>query len=443
MGNVEYTQEQLKVIQTHKRNLLVSAAAGSGKTAVLVERIVQMVTDEKAPLDIDKLLVVTFTNAAAAEMRERISDALEKKLDQNPHLKHLHRQLVLLSNANIMTIHAFCLKVIRNNFNTIGLDPSFKIGDENELLLLKSEVIKELLEEKYAEGDPLFLRFIESYAGSKSDEIIEELIMTTHRFATSNPWPEEWLYKSIENLNIHTTKEFEDTQYYKNLKQITKETLQTVEGLLLQAQGIIHLEDGPIHYKEAVEIYLDHLYTLYELLPSGYEEIQKCLLQFESPKLSQKRTGFDEALKERGKSAIDKAKELLQELREVYYAYPITDVLSDIFGTYEVLKVLGDLTNEFARNYQKIKEEKNLIDFNDIEHFALNILVQKDPSGQTISTEVAKDYRNQFEEILIDEYQDSNLVQETLLTSVSREQDGTPNFFMVGDVKQSIYKFRL
>lgn len=443
MGNVKFTQEQQKVIDTRHRNLLVSAAAGSGKTAVLVERIVQMVTDPEHPLDIDRLLVVTFTNAAAGEMRERIGDAFEKILDDHPHQKHLHRQLVLLSNANIMTIHAFCLKVIRNHFNVIGLDPSFRIGDENELRLLKNDVIKELLEEKYEEGDEAFLRFIESFAGAKSDESIEELILTTHRFATSNPWPKEWLIKHIENLNIQTEDQLAQTDYFKNLMYMTEEGLGEAECFLLRAKSIVYSENGPIHYQEALSQYLEGIIGVRAALSLGFESIQESFKAFEGIKLSQKRTGFDQELKEQAKRFIDLAKDEVMRLKVTYYGSSLQELISDIKGTYEVIKVLGALTLTFSDYYQKLKEEKNLIDFSDIEHFALNILVDQESDSGHRPTEVAESFRDQFEEILMDEYQDSNLVQETILSAVSKDLLGTPNMFMVGDVKQSIYKFRL
>lgn len=442
MGSVKFTVEQQKVIDTRARNLLVSAAAGSGKTAVLVERIVEMVTDPINPLDIDRLLVVTFTNAAAAEMRERVGDAFEKKLDVQPNNKHLHRQLVLLSNANIMTIHAFCLKVIRNHFNEIHLDPSFRIGDENELLLLKSDVIKELLEEKYAEGDENFLKFIESYAGSKSDEAIEDLILTAHRFAWSNPWPQQWLKYHIEKLNIHTEEQLIQTEYYQNLLQLTEEGFTCALELFNKAKQVSCEENGPVHYLEAIETYKAGVKHLQETLVLGYEKTQEAFSVFEHIKLSMKRTGFDQDLKEKAKRFIDLGKEELLTLKNTYFPNHLKDLISDIKGTYDVISVLGELTLSFSSRYQKLKEEKNLIDFTDIEHFALNILVKQEEESYE-ATDVAVSFRAEFEEILIDEYQDSNLVQETILKAVSREDLGSPNMFMVGDVKQSIYKFRL
>lgn len=439
---VNYTDEQLKVINTRNRNLLVSAAAGSGKTAVLVERIIQMVTDDEQPIDIDQLLVVTFTNAAATEMRERISDAIEKKLEENPTQRRLHKQLILLPNANIMTIHAFCLKIIKNHFNTIGLDPSFRIGDENELLLIKNDVLKVLLEEKYEEGDNVFLDFIESYSSSKTDEVIETLILDLHRFAMSNPWPYDWIDECVEKLHFYNNENFFRSEYYSHFMQLVKSTIENIVQDLIEAKSIAQQENGPIHYLDAIEAYLDQVQDLNGVINQEYDEVRDKLLNFNILKLSAKRTGFDPDLKERAKSLIDSAKENILLLKKDYFKYSLEDVLDDIEGTCQMINELGSLTKRFIKYYQEAKEEKNIIDFNDIEHYALEILINKN-DGEMVPSEVAETYQELFYEILIDEYQDSNLVQETILTAVSKVKIEEPNMFMVGDVKQSIYKFRL
>ncbi|PKM93294.1 MAG: helicase-exonuclease AddAB subunit AddA [Firmicutes bacterium HGW-Firmicutes-1] len=440
---VSFTDEQQKVINTRNRNLLVSAAAGSGKTAVLVERIIKMVTDIDNPIDIDQLLVVTFTNAAAAEMRERISDAIEKKLEENPSYKRLHKQLALLSNSNIMTIHAFCLKVIKNHFNEIQLDPSFRIGDENELMLLKNDVLKDLIEENYEESTEDFLHFVESFSSSKSDVIIEELILTLHRFSMSNPWPQAWLDYHIENLNIKDEATLVEAGYYKSLIHNTEVSIEEFIQILKEAKNITLQENGPLHYKDTIEAYIEQVIKIQETLNQGYIKIKQGFDSFETLRLSGKKIGFDPVLKDRAKGLIDLAKDKLVELKESNYKHDISDVINDIQGTYKMMKVLVELTKSFSEHYQIAKEEKNVIDFNDIEHYALNILVAYDEENELKPTGVADIYRDLFAEILIDEYQDSNLVQETILTSVSKERIGTPNMFMVGDVKQSIYKFRL
>lgn len=440
---VNYTEEQLKVIKTRNRNLLVSAAAGSGKTAVLVERIIQMVTSDEQPINIDELLVVTFTNAAATEMRERISDAIEKKLKEDPSQKRLHKQLILLSNANIMTIHAFCLKIIKNHFNTIELDPSFRIGDENELLLLKNDVLKVLLEEKYEEGDQVFLDFVESFSGSKSDEMLETLILDLHKFAISNPWPTDWINDCIEKLNFLNEEEFYKSEYYKRFMCLVEDLVETVLGNFKEAKYLASEDNGPSHYIETIELYIKQGEDLRSIMDKGYSVVKGVLEGFQTFKLSAKRTGFDPELKERAKALIDSGKESILELKNEYFRFSIEEVLEDIEGTYQMVHVLGSLTKVFMKYYQEAKEEKNIIDFNDIEHYALDILINKNDEGNILETDVAKIYQEIFSEILIDEYQDSNLVQETILNAVSKVGVNEPNIFMVGDVKQSIYKFRL
>lgn len=442
---MEFTKDQQKAIYTRNRNLLVSAAAGSGKTAVLVKRIIEMITDTNQPIDVDQILVVTFTSAAASEMRERIGDAIEKRLEESIDdpvaSAHLHRQLTLLSCANIMTVHAFCMKVLKSHYHTIDLDPAFHIGDEYEFTLLKKDVILDLLEEKYQEGSEEFLNFVESYSGSKTDEAIEELILTAYRFAISNPWPKEWLISNVEKLNIQDESKLSESTYYEMMKTIVKMKLSWVKEMMEQAKEICNETMGPAHYLETVRLYQDFADKIIST-EMDYTKLWMEFNQFQIPKLSTKRTGFDPVLKEQVKKKLDWTKDTIVSLKEDYFAYTKEQVVEDILGTYKALKVLAQLTIEFMDRYSQVKAEKGLIDFNDIEHMALNVLVMKGENGIE-PTAVAESYRDYFTEILIDEYQDSNSVQETILTAISKESLGTPNIFMVGDVKQSIYKFRL
>ena len=219
MGKTNWTNEQFEAITTRKCNLLIAAAAGSGKTAVLVERIIRIITDEKAPVDIDKLLVVTFTSAAAAEMRERIAAAITKALESNPNSKNLQKQLTLLSRANITTMHSFCLDVIKNNFHVIDLDPSFRILDETEGVLLKTEILDELFEDKYEESKKEFLDLVEAYSGSKDDEKLKEIVLELYRFSMSGPWPEKWLLEKSEEFNINSLEELDESKWIDVLKE--------------------------------------------------------------------------------------------------------------------------------------------------------------------------------------------------------------------------------
>lgn len=442
MSKVKYTKEQNKVIYTRNRNLLVSAAAGSGKTAVLVERIIQMITDKNNPIDIDKILVVTFTNAAAAEMRERIGDAIEKKLEDTPNNKFLHKQLILLPNANIMTIHAFCLNVIKDYFHLIDLDPSFRVGDETEIKLLKTDTIKDLLEIKYSENNEDFIHLVDSYSNGKTDEMIEELIINVHNFLNSNPWPEDWINEMVENLNIDTKEDLYDSVYYNVVVEMLDKKLIVIKESLIKAKELSTEEYGPEKYLPVIEEYLDIVNRLIDNTKS-LENCYTVFSEFSPKRLSSATKGIDPQLKKEASELINYAKDELNNISVDFFNDDIKVVIEYINGTYKVLKALSGVTIDFSNKYQESKIEKNIIDFNDIEHYALQILVNKDESAGYVQTEAARNYMEKFEEILIDEYQDSNLVQESILEAVSRKALNKPNMFMVGDIKQSIYKFRL
>lgn len=436
-----WTKAQQKVIDTRNKDLLVSAAAGSGKTAVLVERIISMISEGDKPIDIDRLLVVTFTNAAATEMRDRIGLSIEKKLLEEPDNAHLQKQVSLLQSAHITTIHSFCLNVIRNYFHRIDLDPSFKIGDESEVTLMKSDVVSHVLEAWYEEERPDFHKFIESYSYSKSDDPIEDLILKMYSFAMSSPWPDKWIevagdafkLDSIEAMN--STKWMDDLLYY----------VKTVVGdLIVKNQMTIDLCNGPA----GPTAYLTALLSDRELLEainkaSTYEDFYQALADISYARLSSKREeGVDPDIKERVKAIRDEIKKAIKDLVNQFFYQTPEEMVIDIAAVANVMDVLFELTSDFMKGFAHKKEEKNIIDFNDIEHFALRILVEEN-EGRVVPTEAALELSEQFVEILIDEYQDSNLVQETILKSISRERNGEPNRFMVGDVKQSIYKFRL
>ena len=439
--SVKWTEEQQKVIDLRNRNILVSAAAGSGKTAVLVERILSMLTDRVKPVDIDRLLIVTFTNAAAAEMRERIANAVENRLTEDPDNSHLQRQLTLIHNAQITTIHSFCLHVIRNHFNAIELDPSFRVGDEGELKLLKGDVLNKLLEECYEEGNSEFTGFMEAFASGKSDQPAAELILQLHTFAMSYPWPEEWLNKCLEAYDISTMEELEKSEWMRRLMEtlslIASDIRKTGEELLALSEE----EDGPYMYGDALR---EDMQLYDRLCAAGdYNSFGKAMASAVWARLSSKK---DESVSDRKRETVkilrNQVKDQLKKLKEQYFFQSPEEMLEDMKGSRPAVGELLRLTREFIRRYLEEKEQKNLVDFNDLEHFALNILVDKD--GDVVKPSlIAEDYRKKYEEIMIDEYQDSNLIQELLLTSVSRMDEGVNNMFMVGDVKQSIYRFRL
>ncbi len=437
----KWTEAQQKVIDTRNKNLLVSAAAGSGKTAVLVERIISMISEGDQPMDIDHLLVVTFTNAAAAQMRERIGKALDQKLLRQPENAHLQKQLSLLQSAQITTIHSFCLNVIRNYFHRIELDPSFKLAEESEITLLQSDVMSELLECWYEKGSEDFHRFIESYSHSKSDQPIEDLVLQLYRFSMSNPWPKEWIGHIQGSFEVESLEELEMTDWMQELLRYVKVVLSDLLKKNEEAIALCEEPDGPSAYLPALLSDREKLIALTKV--TSYGEYAGCFATLSHDRLSSKKEeGVSGAKKDRVKVLRDEVKKGVKELNSQFFFQSPEEMLGDIQAAGKVMKVLFQLTLDFMEEFAKKKEEKNLIDFNDLEHYALNILVE-DQEGEKVPTKAAEELSELFEEILIDEYQDSNLVQETILRSISREGRGGHNRFMVGDVKQSIYKFRL
>jgi ATP-dependent helicase/nuclease subunit A len=439
-----WTIAQQKVIDTRNKNILVSAAAGSGKTAVLVERIISMISEGVKPIDIDHLLVVTFTNAAAAEMRERIGKAIDKKLQENPDNRHLQRQISLLQSAQITTIHSFCLNVIRNYFHNIDLDPSFKIAEESEITLLKSDVISDILERWYEEGKEEFHDFVESYSYSKSDLPIEDLILQLFNFSMSDPWPKAWIARMRRRFDINSLQELNETSWMSEILDYIRVVLGDLFKKNSKAIEVCNEVGGPTAYEAAL---LSDRSILESLIQAEtYEEYAKLFPGINYDRLSNKKEeGVQAWKKDRVKELREEVKKGLKDLTGQYFFQSPEEMLTDHQAVGRIMQVLFDLTIEFMEEFAKKKEEKNLIDFNDLEHFALKILVEEkeEVSGVWHPTQAAMELSEQFEEILIDEYQDSNMVQETILRSISREDLGRPNRFMVGDVKQSIYKFRL
>ena len=431
-NEVKWTEEQKQAIYEKDSNILVAAAAGSGKTAVLVERIINKIINEN--IDIDKLLVVTFTNAAASEMRERVLNAIYKKIDENPEDERLQRQVTLLNKASICTIDSFCLDVVRNNFFEIDISQNFRIGDTTEIEILKQDVIEDLFEEKYETQDKDFEKLINTYTSYKDDTPLKELILKIYTYIQSNPFPEKWLNEKIEmfNLSDKIDQDFAKTIWGEQLLKQVEEILQ---------DGIIKLEAEKANlakYTELSKYYLiinDDIEQL-EMLKSNLDSWDKAYtiasgIKFKTWAIDKKITL---EAKDIAKVTRDAVKESLKKVLDKILIFDSKEANEDINDMYEILKKLEKIILEFGEKFTKRKKEKNIVDFSDVEHFALKILL--DENAQP--TEIAKKYQEKFEEIAIDEYQDSKLVQEYILTSISRGN----NIFMVGDVKQSIYKFR-
>lgn len=436
---VSWTTEQQQVIDLRNRNILVSAAAGSGKTAVLVERIVKIITDKNHPVDIDHLLIVTFTNAAAAEMRERIGNAIEKALDEQPGNEHLLRQLTLIHNAQITTIDSFCLYVVRNHFHEIDLEPNFRIGDEGELKLLREDVLGRVLEQNYEEPSEAFSDFVEGYASGRTDAALNEMILQLYEFSRSYPWPEKWLDSFVGIYRIENREELDRAEWLAPLTQNIRFVLKDCEQLLRQALAVTQQDDGPDMYEKAVRSDLEKYESLSKL--TSFCELSGALSDIKYDRLASSR-GFegDPDKLELVKSLREQAKDVVKKLCRQYFFCSPEMMIGQLERTEPMLEEVVRLTKQFADEFAAAKRRKNLVDFHDVEHFALQILVDEETEK---AKKTAEEFRDTFEEIMIDEYQDSNEVQETLLRSISREERGENNIFMVGDVKQSIYRFRL
>ncbi len=447
MGVMKWTDEQQKVITLRDRNILVAAAAGSGKTATLVERILTYLCREENPGDIDRLLVLTFTKAAAAEMRERVGKAIEERLLENPDHVHLQRQSTLVHNAQITTIDSFCLYVVRNYFHLLSLDPGFRLGDEGELKLLKKDVLGELLEEYFQEGREEFYAFVEAYATGKRDEVLEKLVLDLAEFSQGYPYPIRWLRECREAFAGLEEEDLEQSVWMRLLYQITRQTLESVRDQLEAGIALCQGPQGPYLYEETLE---KDLLLVEELLGCRtYGEWQEALEKPSYARLTGKRMeDVSEEKKEQVKAVREGMKKCLKDLKGRYFSQSLSQAAEYLRGAGPGASMLLELTERFLEEYEKKKRSRNLADFSDLEHLALEILVQDVRTGeagelQVIPTAAAEELTDYFEEIMIDEYQDSNLLQEVLLTSVSRIRRGTPNIFMVGDVKQSIYSFRL
>ena len=448
---VNWTSKQQEVIDSRNRNLLVSAAAGSGKTAVLVERIIQMISEGDRPLDIDQLLVMTFTNAAAAEMRERIGAAVEQKLKERPEDEHLWLQAALIPQAQITTIDSFCLNIIRSHYNSLDIDPAFRIGDEGELSLLRGDCMGEMLENCYDEADEEFGRFVEHFGRGKSDRGIEDVILQAWQFSQSHPWPQEWLAACQKELEEESIGEMEESPWMVFLMEDVARQMAELSGQLGEALNVCLEENGPLAYEPMLISDRSKIEAIGRAASTGsFEALYNSLQNMSFDRLASIRSKDIDGDKKAFVSACrDRVKKAVAKCRELYGQQSPEEVVESMRGTRTVIRELLRLTGMFDQAYRDAKRERNVLDFNDLEHLTLEVLYEREETGdgeETVSrrpSQVADELSRQYEEILVDEYQDSNYVQEALITGISRERSGHPNVFMVGDVKQSIYRFRL
>ena len=428
-----WTNEQKQAIYQKGDNILVAAAAGSGKTAVLVERIINKITNEN--IDVDRLLVVTFTNAAATEMRQRVLDSIYKKLEDEPDNINLQRQIVLLNKSHISTIHAFCLEVIKNHFYKTNISPNFRLANTPEIELLRMEVLEEIFENLYEQKSKSFIKLIDTYCGYRNDDNLKEMVLKIYKYIQSMPYPEEWLEKQVEKFKTDEPKDFSETMWGTILIDHAKDVITESIESLKNINKKLELESELSKWHLIIDDDIEGLESIQNLKnwDNIYESIQN--LKFKTWASDRK---IVSDLKDNAKSVRDKVKEKIDELRNKIFIYNSNEANSDICAMYENMHEIQTIVLTFSEEYKKAKLQKNIIDFNDIEHLALGLLVQKNEQGKYEPTEVAKEYQELFEEIAIDEYQDSNQIQEEILKQVSKGN----NIFMVGDVKQSIYKFR-
>lgn len=419
-----WTEEQKAVIAHREGNLLVSAAAGSGKTAVLVEHVLSLILEENASLS--SLVLMTFTEAAAEEMKERIKKRLEEHL-QKGYDKRILREIALLPTANISTIHAFCKRLIEENYAGLSIDAHFRIGDTGEMSLLQSDILEELLEEEYEKKEEAFLTFVDQFSMGKKDKGIEELILKLYNLASAMPFPKAYLQGLLEE-DAHSRR----AKWEKDLYEDMKSRLKNLSFLYEDALDLCREPNGPIEYEERILEERDQCLAL-----ANAENLEDLVRGLESLNFGRLKSTKSEG-KELVKSLRERGKKTLKTWQENYRLLP-TELEEEVEekGQKRIMELVR-LCLHFLERYQKEKEERAVLDFSDLEHFALKLLYQ-DGHYSALADELAKSYR----EILVDEYQDSNLVQEYIVRALSQERFGKPNVFQVGDVKQSIYRFRM
>ncbi|MBQ3123729.1 MAG: helicase-exonuclease AddAB subunit AddA [Firmicutes bacterium] len=429
---MRWTEKQREAIEARGRNLLVAAAAGSGKTAVLVERIKRMILEERVP--VDRLLVVTFTNKAAAEMKEKIVAALTEEIEKNPDGQNsgfLREQLNSIYKADICTFHAFALSIIRKYYYVIDADPGSKVADEAETIIMKNDAVDRLFDDKFSDGNSEFTSFLDCYATGKNMDSAKSLILAAHDRFMSIPDVDSWIEESLPNLKIEPS-DFERSKLGNAFKEEVIKKLETSKVSFIGARDML-LRINAVNLAAKIDQEISYVTEMIkEIWAMGISAAPSYIEGFKAARLTATKDekAAYEGIKESVQKLHDSAKKSFAEVSTDFFAYSIADYLKETEATYENTKYFCELVREFGEYYAEEKREKKVIDFSDIEHMALRIL--DDPK-------IAEEYKNKIDYIYIDEYQDSNLIQETLVSKICK----LDNRFMVGDVKQSIYKFRL
>ncbi|MGY6209763.1 helicase-exonuclease AddAB subunit AddA [Cytobacillus firmus] len=440
-----WTDDQWKAIMAKGQDILVAAAAGSGKTAVLVERIINKIIADEDPINVDELLVVTFTNASAAEMRHRIGEALEKAINDNPRSAHLRKQVSLLNRASISTLHSFCLEMIRKYYYMTDIDPGFRIADETEAQLLRDEVLEELFEDEYGkEGNEGFFALVDTFTNDRSDTALQDIIRDLYDFARSNPSPDQYLDSIVEMYNVEGVSSLEQLPFVRSLLEDIDLQLKGAKQLLEYGLELTKLPGGPAPRAENFIADLHVVNTLIEAKNDSWTMLYEAMQSWSFGRAKTcKGDEYDEGLVEKAKKLRDQAKKIITGLQEELFLRRQESFMRDMAEMKPHIKELVSLVKAFSIRFNQVKTEKGLVDFADLEHYCLEILSSPDEEGRLWPSEAALVCRNQFKEVLVDEYQDTNMVQEAILQLVTADSEENGNLFMVGDVKQSIYRFRL
>lgn len=445
--NEQWTNEQWKAIYATGQDTLVSAAAGSGKTAVLINRMIQKVIAEGGNgIDVDRLLVVTFTNASAAEMRHRMAEALEKEISKNPTSNHLRRQLSLLNKAQISTLHSFCLSIVKQYAYLLDIDPGFRIANDAEAALLRDDVLAEVLENAYDSEDDdkvqAVYRLVDSFTSDRDDQAIETLIDKLYEMSRVHAEPMKWLRNLPKQYELKAETTIEDLEFIAPLKASIQHSLQEAYALIQEVRQLALKPDGPAAYGETAELDFKLLQEVIRLIGSGtWEDLYHYFSKITWDRMKPvKKDSCDPVLQERAKKRREDAKKIVTSIKDSFFIRKPARLLEEIRLMAPIIETLVELTEDFSVRYKIAKIERGLVDFSDLEHYALEILTEDDtlrPSS------IALDFQERFKEVLVDEYQDTNLLQETILQLVKSGSEADGNLFMVGDVKQSIYRFRL
>lgn len=439
---VTWTDDQWQAIWASDQDVLVAAAAGSGKTAVLVNRIIYKLLSEKT--NVDELLVVTFTNASAAEMRHRIADALEGAIKKNPASQHLRRQLSLINRASISTLHSFCLEVIRKYYYEIDIDPGFRIADTTEAELVKDEMLDELFEEQYGiENNEPFFRLVDAFSSDRNDLELQSIVRALHEFSSSHPYPERWLDEMIALYDVTDETTIESLPFASVLRFHISLQLEAAKDCIEEALSLTKVPGGPAGRAETFLKDGQLIEQLESALEGGWEDMYAAMNGIKFATLKKASRDVDKEIDEQCKAQRNRAKKIIEDLKKELFSRRPDSYLKDMKELKAYVEMLVMLVKQFKQKYAQEKREKGIVDFSDLEHLCLAILATVGENGEIMPSQAAEKYRKQFQEVLVDEYQDVNLVQETILKLVSKENEEHGNMFMVGDVKQSIYRFRL